>query len=582
MQTEDTSRSDFIRDIIRTDVSNGKNSGRVHTRFPPEPNGYLHIGHAKAICLNFEVAREFNGLCNLRFDDTNPEREDVEYEESIIRDIRWLGFDWQDRLFYASDYFDRFYELAVQLIQKERAYVCSLGAEKMREYRGTAQGGKDGTGPGKNSPYRDRSVEENLDLFERMKNGEFDDGAHVLRARIDMAHPNLNMRDPVIYRIMKVPHARTGDKWNIYPMYDFAHCVSDSLEGITHSLCSLEFENHRPLYDWFLDELDLFHSQQIEFARLNLGFTVLSKRKLIRLVEDGHVDGWDDPRLLTLAGLRRRGYTPASIRNFCARIGISKVQSRVDMALLEHELRDELNKTALRVMAVLDPVKLVLDNYPEGKTEMLDAVNNPEDPDVGTRQVPFSRELYIEREDFMEDPPKKFFRMAPGREVRLRYAYFVTCTHVITDPQSGEIREIHCDYDPATRGGDAPDGRKVKATIHWVSAAHAVESEVRLYDRLFLREDPDDTADGSDFTANINPNSLQTVTAAVEPFLSSPAPFSIFQFERKGYFCTDPDTTDAKPVFNRAVTLRDTWAKFQKQQKQKKKQTNNKKKKDRK
>ncbi len=581
MQTEDTPRTDFIRDIIRTDLSNGKNNGRVHTRFPPEPNGYLHIGHAKAICINFEVAREFCGLCNLRFDDTNPQREDVEYEESIIRDIRWLGFDWQDRLFYASDYFERFYELAVDLIQRERAYVCSLGAEKMREYRGTAQAGKSGTGPGKDSPYRNRSVEENLDLFERMKNGEFDEGTHVLRAKIDMAHPNLNMRDPVIYRIMKVPHARTGDKWNIYPMYDFAHCVSDSLEGITHSLCSLEFENHRPLYDWFLEELGLFHSQQIEFARLNLGFTIMSKRKMIRLVDEDIVNGWDDPRLLTLAGLRRRGYTPASIRNFCMRIGISKVQSRVDMALLEHSLRDELNKTAQRAMAVLDPVKLVIDNYPEGKEEMLDAVNNPEDPEAGKRQVPFSRELYIERDDFMEDPPKKFYRMAPGREVRLRYAYFVTCSHVVKDPQSGEILEIHCEYDPATRGGDAPDGRKVKATIHWVSAAHAIESEARLYDRLFLCEDPDDTEDGNDFTSNINPDSLQTVTAVVEPFLSSPKPFSIFQFERKGYFCTDSDTTDTKPVFNRAVSLRDTWAKFQKQQQQQKPQKNKNKKKDR-
>ena len=497
MTTPDmTNPSHFIRDIIAEDVQRGKYGGRVHTRFPPEPNGYLHIGHAKSICLNFGIAAEFGGLCNLRFDDTNPTKEDVEYVESIKADVRWLGFDWDDRLFYASDYFEQLYEYAVQLIKAGKAYVDSLSTEEIRAYRGTL------TGAGKESPYRNRSVEENLDLFARMRAGEFEDGAHVLRAKIDMASANVLMRDPVMYRILHVPHHRTGDTWCIYPLYDYAHCVSDSLEGITHSLCTLEFEDHRPLYDWFLDALGIYHPQQIEFARLNLGYTVLSKRKLLTLVEQGHVTGWDDPRMPTISGLRRRGYTPEAIRNFCERIGVAKRNSVVDLALLEYCLREDLNRRAPRVMAVLQPLRVVIVNYPEDQVEELEAVNNPEDPSMGTRKVPFSRVLYIERDDFREDPPKQFFRLAPGREVRLRYAYFITCVGVVKDDRTGEVVELHCTYDPATRGGDAPDGRKVKATLHWVSAAHALEAEVRLYDHLFASADPGDDEEGVDFTAS--------------------------------------------------------------------------------
>jgi len=554
---------DFIRQRIADDVRAGKNGGRVHTRFPPEPNGYLHIGHAKSICLNFGIAEEFNGLCNLRFDDTNPTKEDVEYIESIKEDVRWLGFDWEDREYYASDYFPKLYEYAVQLIKEGHAYVDSLSQEEIRALRGTL------TEPGRESPYRNRSVEENLELFERMKAGEFEDGACVLRARIDMASPNLNMRDPTIYRIRKVPHHRTGDKWCIYPMYDFTHCLSDSIEGITHSICTLEFENNRPLYDWFLDTLRVeCRPQQIEFARLNLSHTVLSKRKLLRLVEEGHVAGWDDPRMPTISGMRRRGYTPEAIREFCDRIGVAKNDSIVDMALLEYCVRQDLNKHSPRVMAVLHPLKLVIDNYPEGKTEELDAINNPEDPSAGTRKVPFSRVLYIERDDFMEDPPKKFFRLAPGREVRLRYAYFVTCTGVVKDEKNGEITEIRCTYDPATRGGDSPDGRKVKATLHWVSAAHAVDAEVRLYNTLFTRKNPSETEEGKDFTDYLNPKSLEVLRGCkVEPSLKSAAPGSRFQFERVGYFCVDSkDSSPEHLVFNRTVTLRDTWAKILKRE----------------
>jgi glutaminyl-tRNA synthetase len=549
-------RMDFIRQIIAEDCEKGTWGGRVHTRFPPEPNGYLHIGHAKSICLNFGIAQEFGGKCNLRFDDTNPSKEDQEYVDAIIEDVRWLGWDWEDRLYFASDYFQQMYEWAVELIKKGKAYVCDLSAEETRQYRGTL------TEPGRNSPYRDRSVEENLDLFERMKNGEFPDGSRTLKAKIDMAHPNLNMRDPVMYRILHASHHRTGDKWCIYPMYDWAHGLEDSIEGITHSICTLEFENHRPLYDWFLDQLGIYHPRQIEFARLNLTYTVMSKRKLLRLVKENFVRGWDDPRMPTLRGLRRRGYSPEAIRNFCKVIGVNKFNSTVDYALLEHCLREDLNKTSLRVMAVLNPLKVVLTNYPDGQTEWLEAINNPEDPAAGTRQVPFSKVLYIERDDFMENPPKKFYRLAPGREVRLRYGYFIKCQEVVKD-SSGNIVELRCTYDPATRGGEAPDGRKVKATIHWVSAAHALDAEVRLYEHLFTKENPEDVPEGQDFTVNINPDSLKILTGCkVEPSLKTSKPFDRWQFERLGYFCTDPDTRDGRLVFNRTVTLKDTWSKI--------------------
>ena len=550
---------DFIRSIIVEDLKNNKNNGRVHTRFPPEPNGYLHIGHAKSICLNFGIARDFHGLCNLRFDDTNPSKEEVEYVESIKHDIRWLGFDWEDREYYASDYFEQLYEWAVQLVKAGKAYVDDLTADEIREYRGTL------TQPGKEGPYRNRPVEENLDLFERMRAGEFPDGARVLRAKIDMASGNLNMRDPVLYRILHASHHRTADAWCIYPMYDWAHGQSVSIEGITHSICTLEFEDHRPLYDWCLDQLGVHHPQQIEFARLNLNYTVMSKRKLLTLVKEGLVTGWDDPRMPTISGLRRRGYTPEAIRMFCDRIGVAKRDSMVDIGLLEYCVREDLNKRAPRVMAVLRPLKVVIDNYPEGQVEELDAVNNPEDPGAGTRKVPFSRVIYLEREDFREDPPKKFYRLAPGREVRLRYAYFITCTDVIKDPRTGEIIELHCTYDPNTRGGDSPDGRKVKATLHWVSAAQAIDAEVRLYNHLFTKEDPDDVAEGQDFRAYLNPDSLEVVSGCkLEPSLAESRPGDRCQFERQGYFCVDPDSTPGKLVFNRTVTLRDSWAKIEK------------------
>ena len=550
--------SNFIKDIIDEDLKNNKNDGRVHTRFPPEPNGYLHIGHAKAICLDFGLAAEYGGFCNLRFDDTNPIKEEVEYIQSIEEDIRWLGFDWGDRLYYASDYYDQLYEYAIDLIKKGKAYVDDLSADEIREYRGTL------TEPGKESPYRNRSVEENLALFERMRAGDFPDGSRVLRAKIDMASGNLNMRDPVIYRILKAAHHRTGDKWCIYPMYDWAHGQSDSIEGITHSVCTLEFEDHRPLYDWFVEQLGIFAPRQIEFARLNLTYTVMSKRMLRQLVEKGHVNGWDDPRIPTICGLRRRGYTPESIRNFMDRVGVAKRDSIVDVALLEHTLRENLNKSAQRVMAVLRPLKVVIENYPEDQVEELDCVNNPEDSSMGTRKVPFSRVLYIEREDFREDPPRKFYRLAPGREVRLRYAYFIKCVDVVKD-DNGEVVELRCTYDPATRGGDAPDGRKVKATLHWVSADHSMPAEVRLYDHLFTKEDPGDVEEGKDWKDNINPNSLEVLRGCrLEPFLQSAKPGDRFQFERQGYFCVDPDTTPGNLVFNRTVGLRDTWAKIEK------------------
>lgn len=553
--------SNFIRQIIDEDIRNNKYNGRVHTRFPPEPNGYLHIGHAKSICLNFGVAAEYRGFCNLRFDDTNPTKEEQEYVDSIKEDVRWLGFDWEDREYYASDYFEQLYQYAVQLVKDGKAYVCDLNSDEVREYRGTL------TEPGKESPYRNRSIEENLDLFERMRAREFEDGSRTLRAKIDMASGNMNMRDPVIYRIQRETHHRTGDTWCIYPMYDYAHCISDSIEEITHSLCTLEFEDHRPLYDWFLDALNIYHPQQIEFARLNLSFTVMSKRKLLKLVEEGHVNGWDDPRMPTIAGLRRRGYTPASIRNFCERIGVAKADSSVDMALLEYCIREDLNRHAHRVMAVLRPLKVVIVNYPDGQKEELDAVNNPEDPEAGTRKVPFSKEIYIERDDFMEEPPKKFFRLAPGREVRLRYAYFITCERVIKDERSGAVIEVHCTYDPETRGGDAPDGRKVKATLHWVSALHAIEAESRLYGYLFTKANPDEPKDESDFKTYINPDSLETLPSCrVEPSLANAVPGSRYQFERLGYFCVDPDSRGEKLVFNRIVTLRDTWAKITKRE----------------
>lgn len=562
MPQKNTKPKDFIRAIIEEDLRTNKYGGRVHTRFPPEPNGYLHIGHAKSICLNFGIAEEYGGLCNLRFDDTNPSKEDVEYVESIMEDVRWLGYDWGDRLYYSSDYFEQLYHYAIELIRMGKAYVCDLSPDQIREYRGTL------TKPGKESPYRNRSVEENLDLFQRMRAGEFPDGSRTLRAKIDMASPNLNMRDPVIYRIMRVPHHRTGNKWCIYPMYDFTHCLSDSIERITHSLCTLEFEDHRPLYDWFLDQLGIYHPQQIEFARLNLSHTVMSKRMLGQLVDEGYVRGWDDPRLPTIAGLRRRGYTPEAIRSFCERIGLAKRDSMVDIALLEHCVREDLNKRAQRVMGVLHPLKVVIENYPEDQVEELDAINNPEDPSMGTRKVPFSRVIYIERDDFREEPPKKFFRLAPGREVRLRYAYFITCVDVIKDKNTGEVVELRCTYDPTTRGGDAPDGRKVRGTLHWVSAAHALAVEVRLYDHLFLKPDPTDVEEGKTFKDYINPDSLVVLNPCyVEPSLAQAKPGERFQFERVGYFCVDSvDSKPGSPVFNRTATLRDTWAKIQRRE----------------
>ena len=546
---------DFIRTIISEDLAAGRNDSRVATRFPPEPNGYLHIGHAKSICLNFGVARDFGGSCNLRFDDTNPTKEDVEYVDAIEEDVRWLGFEWNG-LHFASDYFEQLYDYAVELIRRDKAYVDSQSADEIRRTRGTL------TEPGTESPFRSRSIEENLDLFARMRAGEFPDGAHVLRAKIDMASPNINLRDPVLYRIRRAHHHRTGDAWCIYPMYDFAHPPSDALEHITHSLCTLEFEDHRPLYDWLIDSLPVpAKPRQIEFARLNLSYTVMSKRKLLELVQERHVSGWDDPRMPTIVGMRRRGYTPDAIRAFCDRIGVAKRENLVDVALLEHAVREDLNKRAMRVMGVLRPLRVVIENYPEDRTEEVDVVNNPEDPEAGTRKVPFSRVLYIEHDDFREDPPKKFFRLAPGREVRLRCAYFITCTGVIKDPVTGDVTELRCTYDPATRGGDAPDGRKVKATLHWVSAAHAVDAEVRLYDRLFNTEEPG--KGDEDVHASLNPTSLEVVTdAKVEPSAASAPVGTTYQFERLGYFCVDPDTAPGKPVFNRTVTLKDSWAKF--------------------
>jgi glutaminyl-tRNA synthetase len=558
MSEAETRGIDFIRSIVKRDNETGKYGGRVHTRFPPEPNGRLHIGHAKAFNLDFGIAEEFGGLCNLRFDDTNPTKEETEYVDAIQDDIHWMGYDWGDRLYYASDYFQELYDYAVQLVRDGKAYVCDLSPEEMREYRGTL------TEPGRNCPYRDRSVEENLSLFERMRAGEFPDGARTLRAKIDMGAPNINMRDPVIYRIIHAAHHRTGDKWCIYPMYDFTHCLSDSIEGITHSLCSIEFEDHRPLYDWFLDQLDVHHPQQIEFARLNMTYTVMSKRRLRQLVEEGYVRGWDDPRMPTLSAMRRRGYTPEAIKAFLDRIGMAKAESMVDIKLLEHCVREDLNRTSPRVMGVLRPLRVVIENYPEGRTEQLEAVNNPEDPGAGTREVPFSRILYIEKDDFMENPPKKFYRLAPGREVRLRYAYFIRCTGVVKDENTGEVIELRCTYDPETRGGDAQDGRKVKATLHWVSAEHAADAEVRLYDRLFSKEDPMDVAAGKDFKDYIRDDSLEVLSSCkVEPGLVGAAFGSRFQFERKGYFCVDAvDSSPDRLVFNRTVTLRDQWAKI--------------------
>jgi len=554
--------SNFVRDIIIEDLKTGKYGGRVHTRFPPEPNGYLHIGHAKSINLNFGLAAEFGGECNLRFDDTNPEKEETEYVDSIIEDAHWLGGDWGDRQYYASDYFDQLYEWAQQLIKSGKAYVCDLSAEEVRKQRGTL------TEPGQESPYRNRSVEENLDLFARMKAGEFADGARTLRAKIDMAAPNLNLRDPIMYRILHAEHHRTGDKWSIYPMYDFAHGESDSIEQITHSICTLEFEDHRPLYDWYVEQLGIYHPKQIEFDRLNLTYTLLSKRKLLQLVQKGYVNGWDDPRMPTISGMRRRGYTPEAIRNFCRRIGVSKTNGTTEFSLLEYFVRDDLNKRALRVMGVLRPLRVVIDNYPEGQVDEMEAVNNPEDESMGTRTVPFSRVLYIEQEDFREDPPKQYFRLSPGREVRLRYGYFIKCTGVVKDEKTGEVIEVHCTYDPATRGGNAPDGRKVKSTIHWVSAAHAIDAEVRLYETLFTKEDPSEVPEGQDFTVNLNPNSLEVVSnAKLEPSLAGAAAGNRYQFERLGYFSVDPDSAPGKLVFNRTVALRDTWAKIEKKSK---------------
>ena len=556
-ETSTEERSDFIREKIAADLQSGK-CDTVVTRFPPEPNGYLHIGHATAFCLDFEAAEEFGGRCHLRFDDTNPTKEDVEYVESIKEDIRWLGFDWGEHEYYASDYFQQLYDYAAELVRRGKAYVCTLTPEEFKDYRGVP------TRPGKPSPWRDRPVDESLDLFARMKAGEFNDGEYVVRAKIDMASPNLHMRDPVVYRIKHAEHHRTGNEWCIYPMYDFAHCLSDSIEGITHSLCSLEFEVHRPLYDWILDELEVHHPQQIEFARFNLSYTVMSKRKLLELVEEGRVEGWNDPRMPTLSGLRRRGYTPGAIREFCRRVGITKFTGLTDVALLEYCVKDELNKTAPRAMGVLNPLKVVIENYPENEEEELDAINNPEDPGAGSRNVPFCGELYIEREDFMEDPPRKFYRLAPGREVRLRYAYFITCNDVVKD-DNGNVVELRCTYDPATRGGDAPDGRKVKGTLHWVSARHALDAKVRLYDRLFGTEKPEDVPDGGNFKDNLNPDSLKTVPAKLEPGLRDAEPGSRYQFERKGYFCVDTrDSKPGAPVFNQITQLRDSWAKMQK------------------
>ena len=549
--------SNFIKDIIENDIKNNRNEGQVVTRFPPEPNGYLHIGHAKSICLNFGLAAEYKGRCHVRFDDTNPIKEEEEYIESIKEDIRWLGFDWGKHLYYASDYFEQLYEWAVQLIRSGKAYVCDLTAEEIREYRGTL------TEPGRESPYRNRTVEENLDLFERMRKGEFEDGSRTLRAKIDMSSGNLNMRDPVLYRIMKVPHHRTGDRWSIYPTYDYAHGQSDSIEGITHSICTLEFENHRPLYDWILDQLGVHHPRQIEFARLNLSYTVMSKRKLLELVTGGYVSGWDDPRMPTIAGLRRRGYTPEAIRDFAERIGVAKRDSVVDIAFLEHCLREDLNRRAARVMAVLQPLRVTIVNYPE-EVEDLTAINNPEDPGMGTRTIPFSRVIYIERDDFREDPPGKYFRLAPGREVRLRYAYIIKCIDVVKN-DAGEIVELHCTYDPDTKSGTGPSDRKVKGTLHWVSAPHALEAEVRLYDSLFSVENPDSAEGG--FKEHLNPDSLKIRRGLVEPSLSGSTPGNLYQFERLGYFCTDPDSGEGKLIFNRTVTLRDTWAKIEKSQK---------------
>jgi len=557
------SKDNFIRDIINEDIRNNKNQGRVQTRFPPEPNGYLHIGHAKSICLNFGLAADYRGRCNLRFDDTNPETEEMDYVRSIKEDVAWLGFDWEDREFYASDYFEKLYEFAEDLIRKGKAYVCELSAVEVSETRGTL------TKPGQESPFRNRPAEENLDLFRRMRAAEFPDGSKTLRAKIDMSHPNMLLRDPVLYRIRRSHHYRRGDAWCIYPTYDWAHGQSDSIEGITHSICTLEFEVHRPLYDWFLDQLGVHHPQQIEFARLNLSHTVISKRKLLQLVKEGYVGGWDDPRMPTISGLRRRGYTPESIRNFCDEIGVAKMNSIVDVAVLENSLRQELNRTARRAMAVLRPLRVVLVNYPGDRADEFDCVNNPEDPAMGTRKVPFSKVLYIERDDFMENPPKKFFRLAPGREVRLRYAYFVTCMNVVKDPKTGEVVELHCTYDPATRGGDAPDGRSPKATLHWVSAAHAVSAEVRLYDALFTKRDAGEVDEGvedADWKSNLNPKSLETLRdCRLEPCLKDALPGSRYQFERLGYFIVDAkDTAPEKLVFNRTVTLRDTWAKITK------------------
>ena len=553
-----TPTPDFIRDIVAKDLSANKDGGRVVTRFPPEPNGYLHIGHASSICLNFGIAAENSGVCHLRFDDTNPTKEATEYVESIIEDVHWLGWDWGEHLYYASDYFGQLYEFAVKLIKAGKAYVCDLSQDEIREYRGTL------TEPGRESPYRSRTVEENLDLFSRMRAGEFGEGSRVLRAKIDMASGNLNLRDPVIYRILKGTHHRTGDDWCIYPTYDFAQGQSDSIERVTHSICTTEFEDHRPLYDWLLDSLEIFHPQQIEFARRNLSHTVISKRKLLQLVEQGIVNGWDDPRMPTLSGMRRRGYTPESIRDFCERIGVAKRENTVEIAMLEHCVREDLNKRALRVMAVLRPLRLVIENYPENRVEELEALNNPEDPSMGSRMVPFSRELYVEREDFRDSPPPKFFRLAPGREVRLRYGYFVRCVGVVKD-ETGEVVELRCTYDPETRGGHAPDGRKVRGAIHWVSAAHAVRAEVRLYDHLFTTETPDAAADGSDYRSSLNPNSLETLTSCrVEPSLAIAKPGTLYQFERRGYFCVDPvDSSPGAPVFNRTVSLRDSWSKIE-------------------
>jgi glutaminyl-tRNA synthetase len=559
MATEGNRPSNFIRDIIDEDLKKGKNQGRVHTRFPPEPNGYLHIGHAKSICLNFGLARDYGGKCNLRFDDTNPIKEELEYVDSIKEDVRWLGWDWEDREFYASDYYEQLYEYAIQLIKKGVAYVCDLTADEIREHRGTL------TAPGKDSPYRNRTIEENLDLFQKMRAGEFPDGAKTLRAKIDMASGNINMRDPILYRITRATHHRTGDKWCIYPMYDWAHGQSDSLEGITHSICTLEFEDHRPLYDWFIAQLGIHHPQQIEFARLNLNYTVMSKRLLLELVKENYVSGWDDPRLPTICGLRRRGYTPESIRLFADKIGVAKADSTVDIALLEACLREHLNVAAPRVMAVLRPLKVVIDNYPDGQVEELEAINNPENPDAGTRKVPFSKVIYIEQDDFREEPHKKFFRLAPGKEVRLKHAYYITCQKVVKDDKTGEVIELHCSYDPESRGGGTADNRKVEGTLHWVSAQHAVDAEVRLFDRLFIAEDPSKAEPGKDYKANLNTSSLEVLSGCkVEPSLKNAPVGGKYQFLRQGYFCVDLDSKNGKVVFNRAVGLKDTWAKIEK------------------